>query len=63
MVNGMVAQGFVIVGLWEAESPHPDAAPGTWDHYMTVAPPFLTVWAVLRPDVLPLAGAAAGSAP
>lgn len=63
MVNGMVAQGFVIVGLCEAESPHPDAAPGTWDHYMTVAPPFLTIWAVLRPDVLPLAGAAAGSAP
>ena len=26
MVNGMVAQGFVILGLWEAESPHSEAA-------------------------------------
>jgi SAM-dependent methyltransferase len=59
MVNGMVAQGLVILGLWEAESPHPAAAPGTWDHYMTVAPPFLTVWTALRSDVLPLHDAAA----
>lgn len=63
MVNGMVARRFVILGLWEAESPHPEAAPGTWDHYMTVAPPFLTVWAVLRPDVLPGGDSGVGGTP
>jgi ubiquinone/menaquinone biosynthesis C-methylase UbiE len=52
VVNGMVAQGFVLLGLWEAESPDPNAAPGTWDHFAVVAPPFLTIWAVLRPDAL-----------
>ncbi len=63
MVNGMVAQGFVILGLWEAQSPRPDAAPGTWDHCMTVAPPFLTIWAILRPGAPPLTGAVERRAP
>ena len=52
LVNGLVARGFVILGLWESASPNPDAEPGTFDHFMTIVPPFLTVWAVLRPDVL-----------
>lgn len=46
LVGGLVANGFSIrqmsdmPGIW----PDPNAEPGTWDHFVSVAPPWLTFW-------------------
>ena len=52
VVNTLVALGFVIIRMKEALSNEPNPAPGTWEHYKSVAPPYLTVWARLRPELL-----------
>lgn len=52
VVNRLVAHGFVIMRLQEALSSDPNPEPGTWEHYKSVAPPYLTVWSRLRPELL-----------
>ncbi len=52
VVNELVANRFVITRLREATSTAPNPAPGTWEHYQSVAPPYLTIWSRLRPDIL-----------
>jgi hypothetical protein len=52
LVNGLVENGFIILGLWEETGADPDAPPGTWDHFKLVAPPGFTMWSRYRPDVL-----------
>jgi SAM-dependent methyltransferase len=58
IVNGLIGHGFVILGLWETgREPQEDAdrlaalAPGSWEHFRVVAPPYLTVVAAKRPDL------------
>lgn len=53
VINELVANRFVILRLREALNSEPDPAPGTWEHYKSVAPPYLTIWSALRPDLLP----------
>ncbi len=53
VINELVANHFVILGLREATSSEPNPEPGTWEHYKSVAPPYLTIWSRLRPDLLP----------
>jgi ubiquinone/menaquinone biosynthesis C-methylase UbiE len=45
VVNGLVEHGFSIQRLADAVSIYPDqnAKPGTWDHFVSVAPPWLIV--------------------
>jgi SAM-dependent methyltransferase len=45
VVNGLVEGGFTIQRLADAVSISPDqgAEPGTWDHFVSVAPPWLIV--------------------
>lgn len=45
VINGLCQRRFVLLGLWEELSREPDAAPGTWEHYKSVLPPWLTIWA------------------
>lgn len=52
VINGLVQQGFVLLGLWEETSQNPDADPGSWEHFKAIAPPWLTVWAAYRPATL-----------
>ena len=52
LVNGLAEHGFVILGVWEELSNDSEAAPGTWEHFKSIAPPWLTFWACYRPDVL-----------
>jgi ubiquinone/menaquinone biosynthesis C-methylase UbiE len=52
VINRLVDHGFVILRLKEALSEEPDPEPGTWEHYKSVAPPYLSLWALLRPDIL-----------
>lgn len=50
LVNGMIELGFNIVKLREYGDYDRDAdlEPGTWDHFQSIAPPYLTFWAVYR---------------
>ena len=48
VVNGLIARGFEIRGLWESISDAADPEPGTWAHCETIAPPWLTLWAERR---------------
>jgi SAM-dependent methyltransferase len=46
LVNGLIESGFSVEHLSELVDVHPDpaAAPGTWDHFVSVAPPWLAFW-------------------
>jgi len=54
LVNGLVEEGFIIqhVSDYAGFRPDPNAEPGTWDHFVSIAPPWLSFWASYRPDVL-----------
>jgi SAM-dependent methyltransferase len=47
LVNGLIENGFEIEHLSELVDirPDPAAPPGTWDHFVSVAPPWLAFWA------------------
>ena len=51
ILNGLIRQRFVILGLWEETGDESDAKPGTWEHFESIAAPFLTFWAAYRPYV------------
>jgi SAM-dependent methyltransferase len=52
VINGLSREGFAILGAWEDDSGDPDAKPGTWEHFTSIAPPWLSLWATHRPDVM-----------
>jgi SAM-dependent methyltransferase len=52
VVNGLARQGFVILGAWEDATGDLDAKPGTWEHFKSIAPPWLSFWATYRPEIL-----------
>lgn len=52
VINDLVQHGFVLLGMWEELSQEPDAAPGTWEHFKAIAPPWLTLWAAYRPATI-----------
>jgi ubiquinone/menaquinone biosynthesis C-methylase UbiE len=54
LVSGLVEQGFIIqhVSDYSNFNPDPDAEPGTWNHFVSIAPPWLSFWTSHRPDVL-----------
>jgi SAM-dependent methyltransferase len=41
LLNGLIRQGFVILGIWEESSGDPLAEPGSWAHFKSFAPPYL----------------------
>lgn len=55
LIGGLVGQGFAVLHISDYTDldPDPEAEPGTWDHLISVAPPWLCFWASYRPDVLP----------
>jgi hypothetical protein len=54
VINGLIAEDFVIQHVSDYTGFHPDptAAPGTWNHFTAIAPPWLTFWALYQPPVL-----------
>lgn len=50
IVNTLVQSGFVILGLTEWPVGDPEAEPGSWDHMLTIVPPFFTIAAIYRQD-------------
>lgn len=59
LVSGLVERGFVILHVsdYTGFEHDPQAEGGTWDHFVSVAPPWLAFWAAYRPDLLPPAAA------
>ena len=59
LVSGLVEHGFVILHIsdYSDVTPDPDAEPGAWKHFISIAPPWLSFWSAYRPDVQPLAAA------
>ena len=53
LINGLSENGFILRALIEgaAYSVDIDAAPGTWDHFTAIVPPWFTLYADYRPDV------------
>jgi SAM-dependent methyltransferase len=58
LISGLVEQGFVILHVSDYSGfyPDPEAEPGTWDHFVSIAPPWLSFWACYRPDVFAMEG-------
>ncbi len=51
IINGLIGRGFVLRGLWEdygRTAPDIHAEPGSWAHFIAVAPPYMAVWAQLK---------------
>jgi SAM-dependent methyltransferase len=48
VVNGLVSRGFQLRGIWEDPAGDFSARPGSWDHFVAVAPPWLILWAALH---------------
>jgi hypothetical protein len=55
LLNGLTAQGFVLIRIREetGHEPSDDPTPGEWDHFTNVLPLWITVLALLRPEVFP----------
>ncbi len=51
VINGLARRHFVILGLWENMDGNLDAQPGSWEHFLAYAPPWMKVWCRLRPDI------------
>lgn len=54
VVNGLIGRGFTLLGLWEDMAGDPNAEPGSWEHYLAVAPLGLVLWARLTNPSLPV---------
>ena len=52
VINGLIENNFVIFHFSDNADMEPDenAEPGTWDHLVAFAPPWLTFWTHYRPD-------------
>lgn len=55
LLGSLIEQSFMLLHVSDYSDfdPDPKAEPGTWDHFVSVAPPWLKFWASYRPDVLP----------
>ena len=60
LVNGLFEQGFIIhhVSDYSNFNPDPNAEPGTWDHFVSIVPPWISFWTTYRPDLKPQKGTA-----
>ena len=46
IVNTLIANSLRILGLWEAGGGDPCAEPGSWKHFKSRIPPWITLWAI-----------------
>ena len=52
IMTGLIGRGFILLDVHEEPLGRPDAAPGSWDHFCSVAPPWMVIWGMRRPDLL-----------
>jgi SAM-dependent methyltransferase len=51
VLNNLAELGFILLKIREETADDPNPEPGTWEHLKSIAPPWLTFWAVYRPEV------------
>jgi hypothetical protein len=44
VMNGLLERGFSALGMWETGLGDVEAEPGSWDHFQSIAPQYITVW-------------------
>lgn len=44
IINGLIDNGFQIDHLGDYERIDPNAEPGSWEHFTSVAPPWFHLW-------------------
>lgn len=49
LLNGLAGHRLVLLGLWEDKTTDTNLEPGSWGHFVSVAPPYMTIWAQLSP--------------
>ncbi len=50
LVNGLIENGFTIDGLWEHTSNVANPVPGSWDHFKSIAAPWITFLSTHRSE-------------
>ena len=52
LLTSLIGLGFTLIHFSETKHrfPDPTAKPGTWDHFISVAPPWLHFWLRYQPD-------------
>ena len=48
ILNSLISTNFVILGVWDDNLGDPEAEPGSWNHFLAIAPLFLMLWARLH---------------
>jgi SAM-dependent methyltransferase len=51
LMNALVQSGFVMLGLKEGPIGDPQAEPGSWEHLVTIIPPFFSIGSIYRQDI------------
>ncbi len=51
LLNGLIKLGFVLLRAREVAyyDPEADLEPGSWEHFQSIAPPYLKFWSAYRP--------------
>jgi len=49
LVNSLISEGFVILGIWEETTGDRRAEPGSLEHFKAICPPGLTIWSHYQP--------------
>lgn len=49
--NGLAERGFVIRHVKEYKNTVENPEVGSWEHFLSVLPPYITYWMVYRPDI------------
>ena len=44
LLNSLTELRLVLLGLWEDRTADTNLEPGSWGHFVSVAPPYLTIW-------------------
>jgi ubiquinone/menaquinone biosynthesis C-methylase UbiE len=44
LVNTLIDQNMMILGLWESDGGDISAEPGSWKHFKSLAPPWIEIW-------------------
>jgi SAM-dependent methyltransferase len=52
VMNELIRLGFILLDLQEEVNADEAAVPGSWDHFTRIAPPWLTIELIFRPDVM-----------
>ncbi len=50
MLNTLIRSGFIVLGMREGPAGDPSAEPGSWEHLLTVLPPFVALGMVYQAD-------------